>query len=383
MVLKAAIGWLRHVAAKNKSSSYDSRAIRSILVVELARLGDVMAMLPALRRLRRAFPHASVTVLVNQHYVSLLSAFDTGCEVVGFANPDSIFGLMKGITQIRKKPADLAMSMSTPRRNAFVALASKSPFKLGYLSYVDTLTPFLETTEVEAFGFVPPSGSRYGNENIYLRSVKILEAARIDAGDDTPRLGLKSDEYRPSMKRLETDGVVPDGPYVLLFPFAGWKYREWGLGQYIALGNRIAAEMNHSVFVLCDEDNRKKVLASLPSGCLIKVLTLANLLDVAALMKGSSLVVANDSGPLHLAAALGCATLGLFGPAPPALTAPLKGRGESLYQRVECSPCDQRGCVRPHNPCMNLHTVDQVFRAAASILSLSVVQESVSPNVQG
>lgn len=381
MLQKTFIELLSVAAALGKAEEFHPHQVRSILVVELSRLGDIMVMLPILSALQSTFHNVATRALVNQRYVSLLSAFNTGFDFMGFQDPGTVAGLTSVLRFVRRFPVDLAVSMSTPRRNVLATLASKSRYKLGYLSYVDSFTPFLLNTKVEAYGFSLPAKSSYGKENIYSRPVKILEALHIQKYAVNWRLELKPEIYHLRKERLITAGIIPQQPYVLLHPFSGWRYREWGLDRFVSLGNRIAEELDHSVLLVSENTDMPRMTASVPQASSIKSFGASDLLDVAILMKGASLVVGNDSGPLHLAASLGRPTVGLFGPASPSLTAPLNGRGSYLYQKVECSPCDQRRCIRPENPCMGLHTVDQVFRAVAGILSAQNVQASAPRNV--
>jgi ADP-heptose:LPS heptosyltransferase len=84
----------------------------------------------------------------------------------------------------------------------------------------------------------------------------------------------------------------------------------------------------------------------------VRLLTPVDLEGLADIIAGSIAFVGTDSGPIHLASLLGVPTVGLFGPAPPDLTAPLPVDGDYLYHHVECSPCRQKHCIRAQNPCM-------------------------------
>ena len=147
------------------------------------------------------------------------------------------------------------------------------------------------------------------------------------------------------------------------------------------MAGRIITELNHSVIIACEEKHLSRIRTVLPAASPIGVVASSDMLDVALLMNEASLVVGNDSGPLHLAAALGIPTVGMYGPASPALTGPLNSRGLYLYHKVECSPCDQRMCIRPENPCMGLHEVDQVFREVARLLQGQFAEELSTSNV--
>ena len=82
--------------------------------------------------------------------------------------------------------------------------------------------------------------------------------------------------------------------------------------------------------------------------------------ELMTLLKHARVYVGTDSGPLHLAAALNVAVVGLFGPAEPRFTAPVVPSASFIFRQVECSPCNQRACVRSNNPCMDLIGVEEV-----------------------
>jgi ADP-heptose:LPS heptosyltransferase len=90
--------------------------------------------------------------------------------------------------------------------------------------------------------------------------------------------------------------------------------------------------------------------------------------ELAKIIAGAKLFIGSDSGPLHLAAAVGTPSVGLFGPASPEITGPLVTMNSYLYKKVECSPCNQKDCVRKWNPCISLISVDEVFEAVNRFL---------------
>ncbi|MBM2841875.1 MAG: glycosyl transferase family 9 [Bacteroidetes bacterium] len=377
LLQRALIGSLRFLASQRGTENLQPSHIRTLLVVELTRLGDVMAMLSSLARFKTFFTNARILVLVDSRFLSLLDSLETGFEFIGISNPQTPTGLIRALRFVRKKPVDLAISMSSPRRNALVVLASNSRFKLGYLTYVDSVTPFLLSTPVQAFGFVLPANLRYAKENIYRRPALICEALGMNENGMLSRIDFKPDRYALVRARLEREGLIPNRDYVLLHAFSGWKFRSWDLSQFVALAGKIHDKLEHDIVMCCEEKDLEKLSSTIPPASPIRVVASSDLLDVAVLMKEAALFIGNDSGPLHLAAALNVRTVGLFGPAPPELTAPESNRGTNLYKRVECSPCDQRKCVRPENPCMGLHEVEDVFAAVATALGSRLHDKSL------
>ncbi|MEK7671312.1 MAG: hypothetical protein AAB344_03735, partial [Bacteroidota bacterium] len=93
-----------------------------MLVVELTRLGDVITMLPAMRLLAQHFPHATIHLLVDEQYASLLRSIGLPCEVHGVVEPESVGGFLQAVAFARKLKVEIALSMSPPKRNAAVTL---------------------------------------------------------------------------------------------------------------------------------------------------------------------------------------------------------------------------------------------------------------------
>jgi len=96
-----------------------------------------------------------------------------------------------------------------------------------------------------------------------------------------------------------------------------------------------------------------------------------NINETAALLKNAKLLISNDSGPIHLAASVGCPSVSLFGPETPVLYAPLNENAEVLYKKLPCSPCiniknaKKTNCIDPK--CMDF-TISEVFKVVKSII---------------
>ena len=377
------INLLRSVASRKRIVDLKPLLVKTISVVELTRLGDVMIILPFLDRLGQLFPNARVRVFVGQDYASLLNSLETRFECIGIPNPSTFRGLALAVRYARDTPTDIAISMSPPRRNALVTLASRSHFKLGYLSHVNSLTPFLDSTRVESFGFVLPARVTYGRENIYQRSAKILLGLGVTPGPDEWRAKMKPEIYSAVRTRLVRDGRMPRRKHVLLHPFSGWEYRNWPLDNFLALAERINAQLGHDVVMSVGYKDLRRIRKLLEGRSPGTMILTSDLVETAVLTKDAQLVIGNDSGPLHLAAALNTRVVGLFGPAPSELTAPRASSNTYLYRKVDCSPCDQRICIRPDHSCMTLLGIDEVFVAVTRALQAPIISKSLTSDVQG
>ncbi len=360
----------------------DLSAVNSVLVVELTRLGDVLTMLPSIRLLALRFPDAAITLLVDQQYASFLHALDLPCTVYGVERPETVRGFIRAVSFARKLNASLALSMSPPKRNAAVTLASGAERKVGYLTYVDSLTPYLASTPIEAVGCELPGHESYGRENIEERSLKVCRALGIEAHDVPRTIDVDAGACRQAREVMTRDGTLPRRPFVVLHPFSGWEFRSWPLERFLALAESILTRLpGYAIVFLCEKSEASQLVPvahRFNDHAAVRVFASADLLMTAVMLKEAALVVGNDSGPLHLAAGLGTRVIGLFGPAPPELTAPRSVQGEFHYQRVECSPCDQCVCVRPGQSCMTLIPTEDVVRSVVAQLSVQPVVEAVA-----
>lgn len=380
MLLRILIVLLRIKGRLRRIRPVDPDAIRSILIVELTRLGDVLAALPAVEAIIRFFPQARITFAVDQQYAELVRTFGLACEVNGLARTETLRGFIQGIASVRASRFDLAISLSPPKRNVATTLASWSLRRVGYLSYSHTMTPYLEAKPVESFGFPLERNTLYGHENIRSRSLKVTEALGIpevipsQLTFDAALATARAEELRKTHR-------LPTSPYIAIHPFSGWDFRSWPLESFAAFAKLMTAQGTHRLLFFCqrEEAERLEVLENLLSDEEdIMYFVSDRLVDTAALFAEASLVLCNDSGPLHLAAALGKPVVGLFGPASPYLTAPRSVRGTYIYKQVECSPCDQSRCIRPEHPCMALITPDEVFDQVVDLLNAQHVPESAA-----
>ncbi len=156
--------------------------------------------------------------------------------------------------------------------------------------------------------------------------------------------------------------------------------RRWPREDYIALARRLFAETELNL-VLVGATSERGYVAEITTALAShtrRVNDLAGALslgELAALLEGAALLVSNDSGPMHIAAALGTPTLGLFGPETPQMYAPLGLRARALYRPTVCSPCINvhqnkvSTCVRGRPECLTNLQVDYVWECALAELS--------------
>jgi ADP-heptose:LPS heptosyltransferase len=147
-------------------------------------------------------------------------------------------------------------------------------------------------------------------------------------------------------------------------------FKAWRIEGYAALARSLKAKQGARVAVAWGggaELEAAKQVVKLAEGAAELAPETRSILDLAALLKRAALFVGADSGPLHLAAALGTRVVGLYGPKDPRTYGPYWENARVVRKGVKCSPCTLRRCARPE--CMTLLTANEVQEAALAALA--------------
>jgi ADP-heptose:LPS heptosyltransferase len=168
-------------------------------------------------------------------------------------------------------------------------------------------------------------------------------------------------------KGSKGSNVPKDSPLVLINPGAGWETKLWGEENYAALADRIVSDLGGTVFFLWGPSELlmvKSIRKKMHQPSMLACPT--NLKQSLALMQRAHLFVAGDTGPLHMAAALGTPCLGIYGPTSPERNGPYGDIHRVVQTDVPCKGCFRRFCSRAL--CMESISVDQVMEAIRTML---------------
>lgn len=336
----------------------------SILVYSPSWIGDSVMALAALRSLRAHYPAAKLTVLAKPWVEELYQ----GCEAVdasfrfdakgAHAGPRGFVRLVRALSRSR---FDVAVLFPNAFRAAAVVRAAGIPERWGYGT---------DGREWLLTRSVPPAPRPFGRHQTHyyldlLRALGICSTA-------PPNIGLST---TPSMaeratKLLQTSGWHLGEPLVGLHPGAtNSSAKRWAPERYALVGDRLADELGARVVLLggpnevvLAEEIRSRMQK--PSLCLAGETSLGELMGV---LESLAILVTNDSGPMHLAAALGVPTVAIFGPTDERETGPLGRNARVVRKQVECSPCLHKECPTDHR-CMRRVQVDEVCQVVMELL---------------
>lgn len=341
-----------------------------VAVVLPSWVGDLVMATPALRALRENLPSARIVGVARPYLIPLLD----GTAWLDAILPWEHRGLGRFwhggqlVRRLRAEPLDLAMLLRATWSAGLAAWLGGARRRVGYarrgigLLLTDPLRPLHLGRGSPPVSAVDEYLHLVEHLGYTIRS-RALELAT------TPQDEAHADAV---WQRLN----LPPPEEVLLLN-AGGAYGEakhWPTEYCVSLALRVAEEFDMTTLVLCGPQEREIARSIERAASHPRVASLADE-DVRfgttkAIIRRSRLLVTTDSGPRHIAAALGTPTVVLFGPIDPGFSR--NGQLHSIELRVplECSPCGQRRCPLGHHHCMRLLTVDQVLAAIARLLNM-------------
>lgn len=313
--------------------------MKSILVIRLGAMGDILHALPAVASLKKSFPERKLAWLVTRRWMPMLAGNPFVDELIPFER-SGLRPLREGWRRLRALRPDIAVDFQGLLQSALAGRVARPKEFFGFDKSVarEPLASLFYTHRVPVTG-----------PHRIERNLQLIAAAGVAT--------ITGESWIPPG---QPEGRLPSGPFVLTSPFAGWKSKEWPLERYEALGQKL-------------KQDRLSLVANVPEDRAAEVKKLAHVYvhtsGIAGLIdatRRATAVIGLDSGPLHLAAALRKPGIALFGPTDPAYTGPYGGSMFVLRTAV-VETTYKRG--REIHASMTEITVEQVSEALASVLS--------------
>ena len=333
-----------------------------ILVRATNWVGDAIMSLPALHAIRARWPEAEIAVLArpwvadlyrNQECADRLLVYDPGGRHRGF------FGRERLIGELRAERFDVAVLFQNAFEAAWLAWRARIPERIGYARDGRS---WLLTRAVA----VPRRDELQRHQSYYylelLRRVGWIE--RLPAVDAIT-LRVPEEARRSAEERLVAAGARPGVMRIALAPGAAYGSAKcWLPERYAALADSLigAGEADVILFGAPQEREMAERIARSMQRRAINLAGATSIGELPALLRACRLFVGNDSGAMHVAAAVGLPVVGIFGPTDPEATRPATPLFTLIREPVFCSPCLLRRCPIDHR-CMTRISVEQVSRA--------------------
>jgi heptosyltransferase I len=326
------------------------------LLVRLGSLGDVIHALPAASALRDAFPEARIDWVIEPKWRRLLEGNPDLTEIISLEKK-SAAGLISTVRKLRSAHYTCAIDFQGLYKSALPAFASGAPRRIGFPSTYarEGFASMFYTDKIN------PRGAHKVDHNLTL-----AEAAGAAARPGPPRFPLTP---RPEDEKQVTQELARHNlaDFYVLNPGGGWRSKCWPPERYGELHHRLAALHGwRSVISFGPGEERLAQELASAAGTPAPVAVPLGLGPLMALMRRAKFVVSADTGPLHLASALGTPVVGLFGPTDPARNGPYGGASIVIRNPGKSETTYRRGASYS-SPMLSI-TVDQVADAVARLV---------------
>jgi heptosyltransferase-2 len=341
-----------------REAEIDLAGVRRLLLRLPNWLGDLCFAAPAVEALAEAAPEADFVVVGKRSLLPLAKRFPRVVRSIAVEKPREGVRVTDAVRRMRASGCDAAVVFPRSFRAALGPALARIPTRVGFASEARAL---LLTHPVRG---VAALRTRHRTE--YFGS--LLRPFGMDPPDRPWRFRPTGEYLLDGLSALEeAAGKRVREPYAVFEPGGAYgTAKRWPPARFAALARRIVSE-GHGRVLLVGSSDMRPLAAEIRALAGVPVLDLAGattLVDLAGILAHASVVVSNDTGPLHLAAAIGVPVVALYGSTDPAVCGP---RGEGpirvFYDRVECSPCWLRECPVPGHPCLDPLDADRVFEA--------------------
>ncbi|MDP2804740.1 MAG: lipopolysaccharide heptosyltransferase II [Gallionellaceae bacterium] len=329
--------------------------MQKILVIAPSWVGDCMLMQPMLLRLKQRFPNCSIDLLAPPWTVSLLKQMPEINEVIVNPFPHGALQLRTRYQlgkQLRTKQYDTALVLPNSLKSALVPFFANIPQRIGFvgemryglLNDARKLDKQKLPLMVERFAYLAENAD---NE--------------IQRPIPNPQLNIAEEKRSAVLHKLN---LTLDKPVAIFCPGAEYgPAKRWPVSYFAELAQRLHTQ-GYAVWLVGstkDKEVSEKIVA-LGNPQSRNLCGETDLSDAIALLACASLVVSNDSGLMHLAAALDRPLLAIFGSSSPQFTPPLSSQAQVIKLDISCSPCFKRECPLQHFDCMMKLTPDVVAK---------------------
>ncbi len=320
----------------------DRSKVKRILVITLSNLGDIILTTPVIETLLKEFPSALLDVMVGEAGRRIFERREEISTVIIYDKKSSALAKFRLFLELRRKKYNLVVDLR------------------------HTVLPFVLGAKYNSF----PSG-RQKEANLHKKDVHLLRLKD---------LGIKPSGHFyipiPEEDRKYVDdllGELETGRFVVVSPGAKSHVKRWPLKHFAALCDLIKKNLGYEVVLIGDKYDRvviERILFYAKTKP-VNLIEKTNINQLAYLVKKSSLLITNDSAPLHVGSAVGAKILAFFGPTDEKKYGPVSQNTSKVLRRnIPCAPCQMPQCINLNNKyeCLKAISSEEAFKAVRELL---------------
>ncbi len=346
---------------------------KRILIVNVNWIGDVLFSTPFIKAVRKAHPDSYIACLLHPRCKEMLEGNPRLNEIIIYDEEGkhrSIIGKLKLVIYLRKKGFDAAFILHRSFTKALVVMLAGIRERVGYPAKHRSI---LLTKKVEE----PDEGIH--KVEYFLN---IARSAGMRPGDLSYEFFISDSDRRAAGELLAKSGVADKDTIVAICPGGNWGPKRWPAENFAALADNLIEHFGARILITGagSDTSLAAEIEELMKNRAINISGKTTLKSLGAIFEKTDLVVANDTGSMHIAVSMKANVIALFGPTSPGITGPYGGGNYKVISRNdECDvPCYDFTCK--DSSCMRKISVDEVLREASGVLARSSKPEAGSEN---
>lgn len=353
------------------SSSYNS-----ILLIQLGDIGDVVLTLPAIKALRENYPLSRLVVCVREKAREIIEDCPWASAVMSVRKERknlkaAILDQTRWLWELRGHRFDLAVDLRTGTRGAIISGLSGAKTRIGRFAadgrlWRNRVFTHLVTPPDEAFQYAAD------------HNLNILSPLNLKIRDKTLQISVPYYRKQAAARLFSDQTIAMNRPLLAFHPFSLWKYKEWQVDACAELIDDVQQRYGMTVVITGSSDERDRA-DQVVARCRTRPFNLAgktSIGELAAVFSACSGFIGVDTAALHLAAAVGIPTLGIFGPSPAVCWAPRGSRHTVVSKNMPCAPCRRKGCDNSEiSRCLDELTLKDIHDELCRFIDLNVIRK--------
>ena len=317
---------------------------KRILLIQLGDIGDVILTLPAIRALRENFPQSRLVVCVREKAREIIEDCPWASAAMTVRKERkrlkaAVMDQARWMRELRSNRFDLVIDLRTGTRGAIIAGLSGAGTRIGRFAadgrlWRNRVFTHLVTPPDEAF------------QHAAEHNLNILFPLGLKVQDSALQILIPYHRKQAAIRLFSSESIPMNRPLLAFHPFSLWKYKEWQVNSCAELIDDIQLRYDVTIVITGSSEERGRA-DQVVARCKTKPFNLAGKTSIgglAAVLFACRGFIGVDTAALHLAAAVGIPTLGIFGPSPAVCWAPRGSRHTVVSKKMPCIPCRRKGC---------------------------------------
>ncbi len=338
-----------------------------ILIIRTTALGDIVHTFPALMALRNAFPNCHISWVVEKRFASILKNIKEIDAIYPIELKNGLSKILDAIKILQQQPYDISLDFQGLLKSALIGVASKSIKRFGFCP--------LNSRECANLFYNKQVDKFCSTDNITQLNNALVKELYFNLTNKTLNIDIGFPNFTSVDDKLNIDNLLNThviNKFVLINPGGAWQSKLWSPKYYARLIDGIKTKFNLNSVLTCFGSERElgfKINKYLATP--VPILDALTYTQQAELSKRASVAIGPDTGPLHIAHAVNCPTIFLFGASDAWRNTPSGNQAYPIQAPLDCKPCWKKICPKySETKCMQSIKPELVLNKLNSILGI-------------